>query len=96
MSSVTNANLTLDHMVVADAALGVYFGASNNATYTLSVNHATFWSNPIAIQVSRSNSNPKINLSIVRSVFSENDTLVSDAGNYSSNFVAFTDNVWTH
>ncbi|MFO0744647.1 MAG: right-handed parallel beta-helix repeat-containing protein [Myxococcota bacterium] len=93
--NASNCSLTLDHTVVADATLGVSLTVSTAVTYALGIDHATFWSNPTAVQVARTNSSGRINLSINRSVFSENDLLVNDVGSYSSSLNVFTDNVWT-
>lgn len=98
--SVAYANLTLDHVIVADtSSRGVSLSASGVAgTRTLVVDNSTFWRTGQAITVARtSSSSYQINTTLKRSIFANNSAIYVDgsSSSYYTSFVSFSNNVFT-
>ncbi|PKN57087.1 MAG: hypothetical protein CVU56_12675, partial [Deltaproteobacteria bacterium HGW-Deltaproteobacteria-14] len=94
--SATNCDVSLDHLVIAKTtADGLYAYATNSSSYTIAVDHCTFWGNVDAIQLQMSSYYYQ-SLTIEASIFEDNGYVVRDAGgNYRSAFARFSRNVWS-
>src|SRR5690606_33811529 len=77
-----NANVTLDHVVIADATSeGVAAVASTSGTYALTITHGTFVDNAYAVRVTRTSSaSNNLSLRIDASIFAGNGAVVRDSG----------------
>ncbi|MBM4319396.1 MAG: hypothetical protein FJ125_05390, partial [Deltaproteobacteria bacterium] len=92
-----NAALTLDHTIVARATDGVDIRLSASPSRSLVVRYCTFHGNSNAVRSERTTSDYNLNVSLVRSIFGANGSILYDGATRDyrlTTFSSFNENVW--